>query len=123
MCPRDTNHNDEKVTISVTFSQLKEKENITFLKMKTKVFTFDKLEDVFEPLMAFVNAELEGGLAAFAPIDIGFSVQTQGEGGQAVGYVVYDDEAFGITYPGSRLKLIVKEHTGSWENAFEWLDE
>ena len=94
MCNVSFGNDEEKATISVTFKRLKDKKGITFQKMGTKVFIQDNLEDVFEPLMAFVNAEMEGG---FYPIDIGFSVQSQGEGGKAVGYVVYDDILFGIT--------------------------
>ena len=67
------------------------------------MFYFDRIGDCFDPLMQFANFEVLG--KGFILLDIGFSVQSQGEGGKAVAWVIYGDKDDYPANPGTRIEI------------------
>jgi len=53
--------------------------------------------------MEFVNQEVLS--KNYSLVDIGFTVQSGGEGGRAVAWIVYGDKAYYPANPGKELKI------------------
>ena len=119
LCQRDIKQNDNKVILCATFRF--ESYFNTERKPLSKVFYENNLQSAIDAQMQFVNQEVLS--KDYSLVDIGFTVQSQKEGGKAVAWILYGDKAHYPANPGKELNLMQNriDDSSSVTKCFDWM--